>query len=81
MQNPFHMHPSPSTQTKAQPARKWLRVAEAIEYSGWGRSTFYKVLNDGGIKTAMVCQKGNTKGIRMVSVDSIDSYISSFAGV
>jgi hypothetical protein len=56
-----------SNQATAGPVKKWLRVSDAIDYSNLGKSTLYKALNDGRIKSVKV------KGIRMASVESIES--------
>jgi Helix-turn-helix domain len=69
------MKPGPTIiQTTSGPvAKKYLTVPDAVNYSNISRTSLYKEINDGRIKSVKV------KGIRMVSIESLDQFIESFA--
>ena len=58
---------------------EWLRIPEAIRLFGIGRSTLYELLSGGQIKSASIRKRGNTRGIRLISVDSLMQYIEEQA--
>jgi hypothetical protein len=57
---------------------EWLRLPDAIRVSGIGRSTLYQLLGDGSIKSVVLRKRGNQRGIRLISADSLRAYIESF---
>ena len=57
---------------------KWMRVPDAVRYSGMSRAKLYQLMAEGKIKTASVRQKGNLRGLRLFSVESIDAFLESF---
>ena len=58
---------------------EWLRLPEATRFSGIGRSSLYELMAEGKIKSACIRKRGNTRGIRLISADSISAYIESLA--
>ena len=58
---------------------EWLRIPDAVRYSGIGRSSLYTLIGDQKIKSVSIRKRGAIKGIRLVSVDSIDAYLDSLA--
>ena len=54
---------------------EFLRLKDAVKYSGLSRSFLYDGFNSGDIKGGVIRQRGAAKGVRMVSVDSIDQYL------
>jgi hypothetical protein len=60
-------------------APKWLRVPGAVKYSGISRSRLYELMGEGQIKSVCVRSKGNIRGIRLLSAESIDNFLESFA--
>jgi hypothetical protein len=63
------------------PAPGWLRLPDAVAYSGIGKRTLYKAITEGQVKSVCVRQNGRAKGIRLVNLQSLESWISSFNGV
>ncbi len=60
---------------------EWLRIPAAVGYSGIGRSSLYSLIGENKIRSAVVKKRGNVKGIRVVSVASIDDYLNGLADV
>ena len=58
---------------------EWLRIPDAVRYSGIGRSSLYTLISDGKIKSVSIRKRDTVKGIRLISVDSIDEYLSGLA--
>ncbi|MEN9021842.1 MAG: hypothetical protein ABF370_15195 [Verrucomicrobiales bacterium] len=58
---------------------EWLRIPDTIRYSGIGRSSLYTLIGDGKIRSVSIRKRGAVKGIRLISVDSIDSYLNSLS--
>jgi hypothetical protein len=58
---------------------KWLRVPDAVRYSGLCRSSLYQLITAGKIKSVCVRKRGNTRGVRLLSAESIDAFIESYA--
>lgn len=56
---------------------EFLRLKDAIRYSGLSRSFLYDRFKAGDIKSFVIRQRGAAKGVRMVSIDSIDEYLRS----
>ena len=56
---------------------RWLRVEEAARTRGISRSLLYEFLRDGKIKSSLLRKKGNVRGIRLISAESLDAYIES----
>ena len=59
--------------------REWLRIPEATRCFGIGRSSIYELIAEGKIKSASIRKRGNVRGIRLVSADSLSHYIESQA--
>jgi hypothetical protein len=58
---------------------EWLRIPDAIRVSGIGRSTLYELISSGAIKSVLIRKRGCQRGIRLISADSLRTYIQSFA--
>ena len=56
---------------------RWLRVGEAVRTRGVSRSLLYLMIRDGKIKSSALRKKGNTRGIRLISPESLDAYIEA----
>jgi len=70
------MHLNNCLETTTVPIR-WLRVPGAVAYSGLSRSLLYRLMAEGRIKSICVRNKGNIRGARVLSVDSIDAFLES----
>ena len=55
--------------------REWLRISEATRCFGIGRSSLYELIAEGKIKSASSRKRGNVRGVRLVSADSLSNYI------
>lgn len=58
---------------------EWLRPADAVKLYGIGRSTLYALIGGGQIKSVCLRQRGNARGIRLISAASLSSYLESLA--
>jgi hypothetical protein len=56
---------------------EWLRLSDATRLSGLSRSTLYNLIGSGSIKSAVIRKRGCTRGIRLLSYDSLRTYIES----
>lgn len=64
--------------TTSEP-REWLRVNEACEYARVSKPVIYDWMNRGLIKSFSNRQRGQTKGTRLISADSLRNFIESNA--
>lgn len=53
----------------------WLRVDDAVRYSGISRSLLYELLKDGHVESRVLRRRGCLRGIRLISLDSLDRFI------
>jgi Helix-turn-helix domain len=67
-----------STEVTALPV-KWLRIPAACAYSGMSRAKLYQLMAEGQIKSICVRKKGNVRGLRLLSAESIDAFLESCA--
>ena len=56
---------------------EWLRVKEACAYSRLSKPTLYGLLNRGEVKSVSLRQRGQTKGTRLVSYDSLRAFLEA----
>ena len=56
---------------------RWLRVEEAARTRGISRSILYEFIRDGKVKSSLLRKKGNVRGIRLISAESLDAYIEA----
>lgn len=57
---------------------EWLRIPEAVRRFGLGRSTIFELIRTRQIKTALIRKRGNTRGIRLISTDSLRAFVEGF---
>jgi hypothetical protein len=57
--------------------REWLRVKEACEYSRMSKAALYARLNRGLIKSVSLKERGQVKGTRLISFDSLRAFLES----
>jgi hypothetical protein len=72
-------HPEQSIGACAPVEPEWLRIPDAVRVSGIGRSTLYNLIGAGAIKSVCLRKRGCQRGIRLISADSLRTYIQSFA--
>lgn len=61
------------------PNREWLRVSEACEFARVSKPVIYDWMNRGWIKNVSLRQRGQIKGVRLVSFDSLRTFLESRA--
>ena len=63
----------------AIPPREWIRVAEAVEWSGISKPRLYVLLNKGLIRSTSLRERSQIKGTRLISFDSLRDFLESRA--
>ncbi|MEX2581197.1 MAG: helix-turn-helix domain-containing protein [Verrucomicrobiales bacterium] len=58
---------------------EWLRIVEACEYARVSKPVIYDWMNKGWIKNVSLRQRGQIKGVRLVSFDSLRAFLESRA--
>ena len=58
---------------------EWYSVAEAMTYSRFSKGLLYSLMNRGLIKSVSLRERGMVKGKRIISVDSLRSFLHSRA--
>jgi hypothetical protein len=58
---------------------EWYSVAEAMTYSRFSKGLLYSLMNRGLIKSVSLRERGMVKGKRIISVDSLRSFLNSRA--
>jgi hypothetical protein len=61
------------SESKLKP--EWVRVPDAIRISGLCRSSIYQLIQAGKIKSFSNRQRGERRGIRLISYDSLIGFI------
>jgi helix-turn-helix protein len=59
----------------------WLKIDDAVRFSGIGRSKLYSLIDDGKIRSACLRERDKTRGTRIVNVRSLEAYISAHEDV
>jgi len=62
-----------------QQNQEWLRVAEACDYSRISKPKLYQLINRGLIKSVSLKERGQIKGTRLISFDSLRAFLESRA--
>lgn len=68
---------SPNYNQIAKP--EWLRIPQAIETFGIGRTKLYQLINSGSIKSVSIREKGQIKGTRLINFDSLNDFLNQLA--
>ena len=58
---------------------EWLRIPDAIRFSGLGRSSLYELMKKGKVKSVCLRKRNCIRGIRLVNAESLNAFIESFA--
>ena len=56
---------------------EWLRVSEACAYARCSKPTLYEWMNEGKVRNFSNCKRGQIKGTRLVSFDSLKAFLES----
>jgi hypothetical protein len=54
---------------------EWLRLPDAIRFSGLSRSYLYGLIAEGVLKSACIRKRGNTRGVRLISTADLTAFI------
>jgi len=57
---------------------EWVRIPDAMKFSGIGRSRLYELIEAGKIRSVCLRKREKLRGIRLVSIRSLRDFISSF---
>ena len=58
---------------------EWLRIQQASALFGIGRTKLYELIGAGKIKTVSMRERGQTRGTRLISYDSLSEFLESQA--
>lgn len=64
----------------AQIKPEFLKIKEASRVFGIGKSSLYELIRAGKIKSVLLRKRGNLRGTRLISYDSLKNYLDSLAG-
>ena len=59
--------------------QEWLRITEAIVYSRLSKPKLYDLINRGLIKSVSLRERGQIKGTRLISFESLRSFLEARA--
>lgn len=68
-----------TTQLGTPDTIEWLSVKAAVQKSSLSRSAIYELIVTGEIKSASIRKKGNIRGRRLISAESLLQFIESQA--
>lgn len=81
--NPTALAPVASGIPATQPAHAipsdWLRVKEACSFSRLSKPKLYQLINAGKIKSVSLRERGQVRGTRLISFDSLRAFLESRA--
>lgn len=82
-QNPMALAPVASGIPATLPAHAipsdWLRVKEACSFSRLSKPKLYQLINAGKIKSVSLRERGQVRGTRLISFDSLRAFLESRA--
>jgi predicted DNA-binding transcriptional regulator AlpA len=70
---------TPTTTTGEALPKEWLRVKEATAYCGISKPALYDLMNRGLIRNCSLKQRGQIKGTRLISFDSLRAFLEGNA--
>ena len=59
--------------------QEWMRVRQAVRCFSIGRSSLYKLLSKGFVKSVSIKERGALRGIRLINADSVRNYLENLA--
>jgi hypothetical protein len=59
----------------------WLKIDDAVRFSGIGRSKLYSLIDRGKIRSACLRERNKVRGTRIVNVESLELYITKHEDV
>ena len=67
------------TQTHNKSNPEWARIPEVIRLFGIKRTRLFELIAEGKIKSVNLRKRGNSRGVRIISCDSVRALLSSAA--
>jgi hypothetical protein len=58
---------------------RWMRIAQVRNVYGLSVVNIYKLLNSGQLTSIVLKEKGATRGVRLISVESVERYFAQGA--
>lgn len=59
--------------------QEWMRVRQAVRCFSIGRSSLYKLLSKGLVKSVSIKERGALRRIRLINADSVRNYLDNLA--
>ena len=69
----------PIAPASTMPEPEWIRVKQAIAWSGIGETKLYGLMASKKIKSVALRERGETKGTRLISFPSLRGFLESKA--
>lgn len=69
------MNTDEQNQTANKP--EWLRIPQATQTFGIGRTKLYELIAKNRVKSVSIRERGQVKGTRLISFDSLNDYLES----
>jgi hypothetical protein len=63
----------------AQAEPEFIQIPDAVRFSGIGRTSLYKEISAGRIKSISLRKPGTARGRRLVHLASLRAYLNGFA--
>jgi len=60
---------------------RWLKIEDAVRFSGICRSKLYSLIKRGAIRSACLRDEDSVRGTRLVNAVSLDEFINRHQGV
>ena len=58
---------------------EWLRVPNAVRIFGISRTKLYELISQQKVKSVSLKERGQLRGIRLLSYDSLNAYLTNLA--
>ena len=56
---------------------QWMRAKQVLLVFGIGKTTLYRLVKEGRIKSTPIVKPGASKGVRVFSVESIKEFLAT----
>ncbi len=68
-----------SLETPVDTRPEWIRIPVAVKLFGISRTKLYELIGEGKIKSVSLRKRGQIRGTRLLSYDSLNDYLSGLA--
>ena len=66
-------------QESAPPRPEWLRIPDAVRIFGISRTKLYELIGNRKIKSVSLRERGQVRGVRLLSYDGLLEYLERLA--